>query len=32
MPQKKHGNNATDIYLRDIPVNLLCHSFNEENH
>jgi predicted small metal-binding protein len=29
---KKHGINATDIYLRDITVNLLCHSFNEENH
>jgi hypothetical protein len=21
---------ADDIYLNDIPVNLLCHSFNEE--
>jgi hypothetical protein len=21
---------ADDIYLKDIPVNLLCHSFNEE--
>jgi predicted small metal-binding protein len=27
---KKHGMRADDIYLKDIPVNLLCHSFNEE--
>jgi predicted small metal-binding protein len=26
----KHGMNANDIYLNDIPTNLLCHSFNEE--
>jgi predicted small metal-binding protein len=28
---QKHGMNANDIYLHDIPANLLCHSFNEEN-
>lgn len=28
---QKHGMRAEDIYLNDIPVNLLCHSFNEEN-
>jgi predicted small metal-binding protein len=27
---QKHGLNANDIYLNDIPTNLLCHSFNEE--
>jgi predicted small metal-binding protein len=27
---QKHGMHADDIYLNDIPVNLLCHSFNEE--
>jgi predicted small metal-binding protein len=27
---QKHGLNANDIYLNDIPANLLCHSFNEE--
>jgi predicted small metal-binding protein len=27
---QKHGMNANDIYLNDIPANLLCHSFNEE--
>lgn len=27
---QKHGMRADDIYLKDIPVNLLCHSFNEE--
>ena len=26
----KHGMRADDIYLKDIPVNLLCHSFIEE--
>jgi predicted small metal-binding protein len=25
-----HGMNANDIYLNDIPANLLCYSFNEE--
>lgn len=28
----KHGMRAEDIYLNDIPINLLCHSFSEENH
>ncbi|MFZ0554052.1 MAG: DUF1059 domain-containing protein [Nitrososphaeraceae archaeon] len=28
---QKHGMRAEDINLNDIPVNLLCHSFNEEN-
>ena len=27
---QKHGMRADDIYLNNIPVNLLCHSFNEE--
>jgi hypothetical protein len=27
---KKHGMRADDIYLKYIPANLLCHSFNEE--
>jgi predicted small metal-binding protein len=27
---QKHGMRADDICLNDIPVNLLCHSFNEE--
>jgi predicted small metal-binding protein len=27
---QKHGMNENDIYLNDIPTNLLCHSFNEE--
>ena len=27
---EKHGMRADDIYLNDIPVNLLCHSFDEE--
>jgi predicted small metal-binding protein len=27
----QHGMNANDMYLNDIPANLLCHSFNEEN-
>ena len=27
---QKHGMNSNDIYLNDIPTNLLCHSFNEE--
>ena len=26
---QKHGMRADDIYLDDIPVNLLCHSFSE---
>ena len=26
---QRHGMNAEDIYLNDIPTNLLCHSFNE---
>ena len=26
---QKHGMNAEDIYLNNIPTNLLCHSFNE---
>jgi len=26
---QKHGLHADDIYLNDIPVNLLCHSFGE---
>jgi predicted small metal-binding protein len=29
---QEHGMRADDIYLNDIPVNLLCHTFNEENH
>jgi predicted small metal-binding protein len=28
---QKHGMHAEDIYLNDLPVNLLCHSFNEES-
>ena len=28
---KKHGMRAEDIYLNDIPANLLCHSFTEES-
>ncbi|MGH9979495.1 MAG: DUF1059 domain-containing protein [Nitrososphaeraceae archaeon] len=28
---QKHGMHATDIYLNDIPVNMLCHSFSEEH-
>ncbi len=28
---EKHGMRAEDIFLNDIPINLLCHSFNEEN-
>jgi predicted small metal-binding protein len=28
---QKHGMHANDIYLNNIPVNLLCHSFSEEN-
>ena len=27
---RKHGMCADDIYLNDIPDNLLCHSFIEE--
>jgi hypothetical protein len=27
---QKHGMDANDIYLNDIPANLLCHSFNED--
>ena len=27
---QKHGMRAENIYLNDIPDNLLCHSFNEE--
>jgi len=27
---QKHGMHAEDIYLNDIPANLLCHSFKEE--
>ena len=27
---QKHGMNANDIYLNDIPTNLLCHSFNNK--
>jgi predicted small metal-binding protein len=27
---QKHGMNANDIYLNELPANLLCHSFNEE--
>lgn len=26
---QKHGMRAEDVYLIDIPVNLLCHSFSE---
>jgi predicted small metal-binding protein len=26
---QRHGMNADDIYLNNIPTNLLCHSFNE---
>jgi predicted small metal-binding protein len=28
---QKHGMPAEDVYLRDIPVNLLCHSFHAQN-
>jgi predicted small metal-binding protein len=28
---QQHGMNANDIYLNDIPTNLLCHSFNKES-
>ena len=28
---EKHGMRADDIYIKDITVNLLCYSFNEEN-
>jgi predicted small metal-binding protein len=28
---QKHGMHAEDVYLSDIPVNLLCHSFHEQN-
>ena len=28
---QKHGMRVEDINLNDIPVNLLCHSFNEGN-
>ncbi|MPZ06510.1 MAG: DUF1059 domain-containing protein [Nitrososphaeraceae archaeon] len=27
---QKHGMRTEDVYLNSIPVNLLCHSFNEE--
>lgn len=27
---QKHGMRPDDIYLNDIPVNILCHSFNEK--
>ena len=27
---QKHGMRVEDIYLNDLPINLLCHSFNEE--
>ncbi len=27
---QKHGMRAEDLYLKDIPANLLCHSFHEE--
>lgn len=27
---QKHGMQSKDIYLNDIPVNLLCHSFAEK--
>jgi predicted small metal-binding protein len=27
---QKHGMSASDIYLNNLPANLLCHSFNEE--
>jgi predicted small metal-binding protein len=29
---RKHGISAENIYLNDMPINLLCHSFNEEIH
>jgi hypothetical protein len=28
---QRHSMRADDIYLNDIPVNLLCHSFSEES-
>jgi predicted small metal-binding protein len=28
---QKHGMHAYDIYLNNIPTNLLCHSLSEEN-
>jgi predicted small metal-binding protein len=27
---QKHGMRVEDVYLNDIPLNLLCHSFSEE--
>jgi predicted small metal-binding protein len=27
---QKHGMRAEDLNLKDIPANLLCHSFTEE--
>jgi hypothetical protein len=27
---KKHGMRTEDVYLNDVPANLLCHSFIEE--
>jgi predicted small metal-binding protein len=27
---ERHGMRAEDIYLDQIPANLLCHSFNED--
>jgi predicted small metal-binding protein len=29
---QEHGTRADDIYLNDIPVYLLCHSFKEEKY
>jgi predicted small metal-binding protein len=26
---QQHGMNANDIYLDNIPTNLICHSFNK---
>jgi predicted small metal-binding protein len=28
---QQHGMNANDIYLNDIPSNLLCHFFSKES-
>ena len=28
---QKHDMHGEDVYLNDIPVNLLCHSFKEGN-
>lgn len=27
---EKHGMRSEDVYVNDVPANLLCHSFTEE--